>query len=97
MAADVGYLVLAPLLNDNRRYHNGNNNSAGQPPLITRDLLGESFSDISNNSQPQELDLHLQVPTGWPENCLDLIKVLIRPVFLQNDYCPCVVNLSQGI
>ena len=49
-------------------------------PLTTRDLLGQS----SNLADSQELDLDLQVPSGW-EKRLDLKVSSISSLFnLQN-------------
>uniref|UniRef100_A0A7N1A5J1 GIR1-like zinc ribbon domain-containing protein n=1 Tax=Kalanchoe fedtschenkoi TaxID=63787 RepID=A0A7N1A5J1_KALFE len=63
MAADVGYPIRGHHSQDDQRHLVGN-----ETPLITRDLLGESFSKIDHT---QELDLDLQVPAGW-EKRLDL-------------------------
>ncbi|CAM8882518.1 unnamed protein product [Rhodiola kirilowii] len=62
MATDVSYLVRAMAL--------GNKND--ETALMTRDLLGESFtSSCSKIDDSQELDLDLKVPIGW-EKRLDL-------------------------
>lgn len=65
MAAEVSYLL--------RVMNSGDSNESARPKApITRDLLGGSSSH-----QSQELDLDLQVPSGW-EKRLDL-KVLSFP------------------
>lgn len=73
MAADVSSLVR--VLN---RYKGdrtaGNDSKTTMSSLITQDLLGGgggSASDHSINNEFQELDLDLQVPSGW-EKRLDL-------------------------
>lgn len=67
MAADVTSLVrvLAGYNDDDNRTALGNGQES--TALVTRDLLGQS----SNLADSQELDLDLQVPSGW-EKRLDL-------------------------
>lgn len=71
MAADVSYLLRALTgYKDDRTV--ANNPVAGKSTaMVTRDLLG---GGASSRDDSQELDLDLQVPSGW-EKRLDL-KVL---------------------
>lgn len=74
MAADVGYLVrMMNGYNEQQQQHGSKSKST---PLITRDLLGGgggggSTSSSATNNDSQELDLDLQVPSGF-EKRLDL-------------------------
>ena len=67
MAADVSSLVRVLGSGDQHRTAVNESNSEKSTALITRDLLGGSSSFVES----QELDLDLQVPTGW-EKRLDL-------------------------
>ena len=81
MAADVSSLVrvLSGYKDDQHGTKMGNDSTAAEKStaLITRDLLGGSISSSSSSSSSklvsdaQELDLDLQVPSGW-EKRLDL-------------------------
>lgn len=79
MAADVSSLVrvLSGYKDDQRGTTTMGNDSTAEKStaLITRDLLGGSSSSSSSSSKlvsdAQELDLDLQVPSGW-EKRLDL-------------------------
>ncbi|CAI0450434.1 unnamed protein product [Linum tenue] len=70
MAADVSYLIRGMSAYKDDRAVGG-----GEPSLITRDLLGGGSSSSavggSECNEFQELDLDVQVPTGW-EKRLDL-------------------------
>ncbi|CAL1391270.1 unnamed protein product [Linum trigynum] len=70
MAADVSYLIRGM-----SAYKDDRAVGAGEPSLITRDLLGGGSSSSavggSECNEFQELDLDVQVPTGW-EKRLDL-------------------------
>ncbi|XP_028788883.1 uncharacterized protein LOC114754903 [Neltuma alba] len=72
MAADVSSLVRVlaggGYKDDKHRTVGNESNSERSPVLITRDLLGGSSKSVVES---QELDLDLQVPSGW-EKRLDL-------------------------
>ncbi|KGN44280.1 uncharacterized protein LOC101214550 [Cucumis sativus] len=80
MAAEVSSLirVLAGYKDDDNRTALGNGQDS--TALVTRDLLGQS----SNLTDSQELDLDLQVPTGW-EKRLDLKS---GKVYIQRSQTP---------
>lgn len=71
MAADVSSLVrvLSGYKDDQHRTVGSESSAEKSTALITRDLLGGSTSKLVNETQ--ELDLDLQVPSGW-EKRLDL-------------------------
>lgn len=74
MAAEVSSLVrvLTRGYNVDDHHHRTAGIESGSPekltPLITRDLLNGGYSKFTDS---QELDLELQVPSGW-EKRLDL-------------------------
>lgn len=78
MAADVSSLVrvMGRYKDDQHGTMATDSSTEKSTALITRDLLGGSYSSSSSSSskivnETQELDLDLQVPNGW-EKRLDL-------------------------
>ncbi|KAG0450940.1 hypothetical protein HPP92_026634 [Vanilla planifolia] len=79
MAADVTSLVR--MMETYKEEADGNRRG-----LFTRDLLGEGDDDPTRSSK--ELDLDLQVPSGW-ERCLDL---LVSPSPSSSRFNPSQIN-----
>lgn len=71
MAADVTSLVR--IMNGYKDDQNESNGGGKSTVPMTRDLLGGCSSTLDS----KELDLDLQVPTGW-EKRLDLTVILLR-------------------
>ncbi|KAL8147061.1 uncharacterized protein LOC141707689 [Apium graveolens] len=85
MAADVGYLVRIMNGYNEQQQHGISKSTA----LITRDLLGNA---ASTSHDSQELDLDLQVPSGF-EKRLDLKS---GKVYLQRCNSPNTATSSSG-
>lgn len=68
MAADVSYLIRIMNGYKEEQQQHGNSKSTA---LITRDLLGGGGDSTSSTIDSKELELDLQVPTGF-EKRLDL-------------------------